>query len=171
MSSETAEVVELSRLLNMLPIHPTETQAKDFRNPTGVHMKLRNLCGLDPPFRGKGLGRGGALERIVWRDFVNDRESLQKIARAIRLSYRGQSSSDNVYDEALDESQFREGRFLVRVHNLRERNLTLIRRKKSHVLKSQGKLTCEVAASTLQNFMVNLVTVTLSVTTSWRSQR
>lgn len=58
-SDTTSEVIELSTLLNALPLHPAAVRTPEFRNPRGVHMKLRNFCRFDPAYPGAGLGRGG----------------------------------------------------------------------------------------------------------------
>jgi 5-methylcytosine-specific restriction protein A len=77
-SKRTPEVVQLSKLLNELPIHSADSRAAEFRNPSGVHMKLRNLCRLDPEFPGAGLGRGEELEKVVWSDFASDRQLIKR---------------------------------------------------------------------------------------------
>ena len=51
-------VIELSELLNNLPIHPTELRQAKFRNPNGVSMKLGNFLSIDPKYDGVGLQRG-----------------------------------------------------------------------------------------------------------------
>lgn len=73
----TPEVADLSVVLNDLPIHPQDRRAANFRNPAGVHMKLRNLCRFDPTFDRRGLGRGGQLESVVWNEFSSNRELLK----------------------------------------------------------------------------------------------
>ena len=47
-----SRVVEVSRVLNTLPIHSTRPDAARFRNPNGVAMKLANFAALDPAYVG-----------------------------------------------------------------------------------------------------------------------
>ena len=50
-------VVELSELLNTLPIHSPELRNKKFRNANGVGLKLSNFLAIDPDYEGKGMQR------------------------------------------------------------------------------------------------------------------
>jgi hypothetical protein len=65
-----ASVVELSDLLNRLPIHPQALRGEKFRNPDGVYMKLCNFLRLDPSYAGKGLSRGAKGEEVVWNRYA-----------------------------------------------------------------------------------------------------
>jgi len=154
-SKRTPMVIELSRLLNNLPIHPVNSRTVAFRNPSGVHMKLRNLCRLDSTFPGVGLGRGGGLEKIVWDDFASSQELIHNTAQAIRVSYE---SAPSVVAQAWvetgndDELHFREGRLLFGLHKWRERNPTVVRRKKRAALAANGRLACEVCGFDFAKF-------------------
>ena len=53
------EVVELSELLNRLPIHAARPDAVHFRNANDVALKLANFAAFDPSYEGKGMSRGG----------------------------------------------------------------------------------------------------------------
>ena len=55
-TSNSAEVIELSELLNRLAIHDSGEKNAKFRNPNGVSLKLSNLAHFDPN-RGKGMSR------------------------------------------------------------------------------------------------------------------
>ena len=48
-------VIELSELLNRLPLHPLRPDALRFRNPNGAALKLANFAALDPGYPGVGL--------------------------------------------------------------------------------------------------------------------
>jgi 5-methylcytosine-specific restriction protein A len=65
-----ASVVELSDLLNRLPIHPQALRGEKFRNPDGVYMKLCNFLRLDPSYAGKGPSRpngcASMLPKSIW---------------------------------------------------------------------------------------------------------
>ena len=45
-----AQVIELSGVLNRLPLHPRDEREKHFRNPNGVGMKLSNFLRFDPDY-------------------------------------------------------------------------------------------------------------------------
>jgi 5-methylcytosine-specific restriction protein A len=77
------EVVALSEILNGLPLQPARPDARRFRNPNGVYMKLCNFLRFDPEYQGKGLEAGGKAEELVWKDFAGDRERLRQVAAAI----------------------------------------------------------------------------------------
>ena len=57
-SATTPEVIELSELLNKLPIHTDRPQEDKFRNPNGTSLKMANLAFFDPDYEGKGMARG-----------------------------------------------------------------------------------------------------------------
>jgi 5-methylcytosine-specific restriction protein A len=59
------KVVELSKVLDELPIHQDRPDRPRFRNPNGVYMKMCNFLALDPTYGGKGLERGGRLEQEI----------------------------------------------------------------------------------------------------------
>ncbi len=75
------EIARLSALLQRLPFHTI--RGPNFRNPTGVYMKLCNFLRLDPAYAGAGLGAGAKLDKIVWDDFAFDKHRLAKIANSI----------------------------------------------------------------------------------------
>jgi 5-methylcytosine-specific restriction protein A len=57
------EVLKLSEALNSLPSIIGYHKASNFRNPTGVAMKLSNFLRFDPSYKGKGLASGNKLEK------------------------------------------------------------------------------------------------------------
>jgi 5-methylcytosine-specific restriction protein A len=134
-------VKELSDLLRQLPIHDSRTTGPDFRNPNGVYMKMGNFLSLDPSYSGKGLASVSKLDREVWSEFAQDRERLEATAKAIRDNY--QLIDMPVIQEEEEDEEFVEGRVLTRLHRLRERNKSLVKRKKERILKETGKLLCE----------------------------
>lgn len=136
-------VQELSALLNTLPIHPKGDREGYFRNPNGVGMKLSNFLRFDPEYSGVGLRRGGRLEKEVWLQFAEDREGLSQLAQAIRTAARSSELASTSPDEA-DEVEANEGRILTRMHKVRERNASLVSRKKRTVLETTGRLECQV---------------------------
>jgi 5-methylcytosine-specific restriction protein A len=135
------EIVKLSRLLNSLQIHGPAGRDAEFRNPSGVAMKLSNFLSFDPDYKGKGLSRGSQLEGEVWKTFANDRSRLGQVAAAIMENMDSPASIDNDADDGDEEAE--EGRVLTRAHRSRERNRQLVEKKKQRVLLAMGRLTCE----------------------------
>ncbi len=135
------KVLELSNLLNTLPIHSPELRESKFRNATGVSMKLGNFLAVDPDYEGVGLSRGSRLEKEIWDEFASEPYRLHSLAAAIR-SNREAAEPPEPY-QTPDEEEFPEGRILTRVHKQRERNRSAVRRKKERVLSETGRLSCE----------------------------
>ena len=77
-------VIELSEVLNTLPIHDRAEHEGTFRNPNGVTMKLGNLARFDPAYPGKGLDAGSKLDQEVWDDFHDRPDELHRLASLLR---------------------------------------------------------------------------------------
>jgi 5-methylcytosine-specific restriction protein A len=139
------EVIKLSRILNSLPIHSSGVQETNFRNPTGVAMKLSNFLRFDPSYTGKGLDRGNKMEEVVWDMYSSNIDTLTKVKNAIieNVSFLKESKSSQIED-LLEEAS--EGRLLTRVHKTRERNKAIVKKKKESVLKKTGALKCETCS-------------------------
>jgi len=136
------EVVALSRLLNRLPLQTDRPDAERFRNPNGVYMKMCNFLALDPKYSGTGLSAGGKKDKEVWDDYAEDRARLRRVAEAIRVNGTGPEAAADVSGED-DDYEATEGRLLLGWHKARERNPSLVRRKKAQALKKHGKVRCE----------------------------
>lgn len=134
-------IANLSRVLNTLPIHPKELREAEFRNPTGVSMKLGNFLAIDPEYSGTGLSRGSRLEREIWDEFADQPERLRATADSIRSSQN--AAEPSVPYGVPEDEEFPEGRILTRIHVSRERNPKAVRRKKERVLSETGQLACE----------------------------
>jgi len=137
-------VVELSELLNRLPLHPLHPDPSRFRNPNGVHLKLANFAALDPAYPGAGMKHGGQRDREVWDEFHDDADRLQRLAAAIRAEASRQEAAPLAPEDGEEEAQ--EGRILYRRHRVRERDRRLVQRKKQSVQQRTGRLACEVCA-------------------------
>jgi len=83
-SDSDPEIIELSNLLKKLPIHENVVDPDSFRNPNSVYMKLCNFLVLDPAYKGVGLTKGGKKDQIIWDEFIEDRENLNKLANDIK---------------------------------------------------------------------------------------
>ena len=136
-----AQVIELSDILNRLPLHPPSERENAFRNPNGVRMKLSNFLRFDPNHEGVGLARGNRLEEEVWKNFSGDREKLADVASLIRASAESTITHDPTEGDSEDEAS--EGKILTRMHKRRERNSGIVKKKKRSVLESEGALRCE----------------------------
>jgi len=145
-SNRNNGIEELSELLNSLPIHEAHFRGIEFRNPSGVYMKLCNFLRLDPNYTGKGLGRGSKLDEVVWNEFASNVPKLHKTAQLIREELNFMPETQQPIAEPSDDEEFPEGRILTRLHNVRERNAALTRKKKEKVLKETGKLECEICS-------------------------
>jgi 5-methylcytosine-specific restriction protein A len=137
-------VIELSELLNRLPLHPLHPDPGRFRNPNGVHLKLANFAALDPAYPGTGMQHGGQLDRAVWDEFHHDHGRLATLASAIRAEAAAQQAVPLAPEDGEDEAE--EGRILFRRHRVRERDPRFAKRKKQAVRDQTGRLACEVCA-------------------------
>lgn len=141
---KSEEIRELSEFLNSLQTKLGRDTGDKFRNPNGVYMKLMNFRRFDPACESAGLQRGGKDEEVVWDLFSNNRRELSNVAASIKSLV---SSSDPLLPIELlpdDSEAAMEGQVLARTHLYRERNQTLVTRKKQKVLDERGKLSCEV---------------------------
>lgn len=141
-SATHPQVVELSEVLNQLPIHSARPQTDKFRNPNGVNLKLANLAHLDPDYPGSGMARGSKRDSKVFDAYTGNKTELATIAAEIRsLAAEGNAPVAPEPDE--EEVDATEGRLLYRRHRMRERDLKIVKRKKAAVLKATGRLACE----------------------------
>ena len=144
-SENNPYIKSLSVLLNKLPAQGHAVDAKVYRNPNGVYMKLCNYLRLDPSYKGKGLSRGGQLEEAIWREFADNHERLEQTAHAIRMGAAEIRPTDpDVGIVEAEDEEFAEGRILTTLHKRRERNPLVVSKKKAAVIKDHGRLECEV---------------------------
>lgn len=140
---QSREIQELSDALNKMRTADEKVSEK-YRNRNGVYMKLMNFRRFDPYYASKGrvgLSRGGKEEQQIWDEFFNRPNELKAISAAI-VSNSNQTEQRLDLEEDVAEAE--EGRLLTRVHLARERSREIVAKKKSHVLKTTGKLLCEV---------------------------
>lgn len=134
------KVVELSEILNRLPIHTQRPDEERFRNPNGVSLKLANFAALDPSYPGTGMSRGGRRDAEVWDRYHNHPGKLRALAAALRAGISADEAFPSIPED--DEGDVPEGRLLYRRHRARERSSTLANRKKARA-KAAGQLRCE----------------------------
>jgi len=69
MDSKNPKVIELSDILNKLPIHKERKENLKFRNPNGVGLKLSNFKAIDPDFEGKGMSSYSKRDKEIFFEF------------------------------------------------------------------------------------------------------
>lgn len=145
------DVIQLSRLLNRLPVHPASSRDENFRNPNGISMILGNFLGVDPLHDQPGLSRNNHLQASVWNEFIENPALLRRTADAIETA----SQIENLLEpaDAVDEEDvFPEGHVLTRLHVQRERNRAAVAAKIDQVCGRDGGLACEVCAFDFLSF-------------------
>lgn len=145
--SKNPLIIELSELLNELPLH-TEKEER-FRNANGVALKLSNFLALDEAYTGKGMSSTSKLDKEVFKEFENNKTLLRTLAEAIKsiTTYPEIKEEILLVNEDVDDDYSRiEGNILYRYHLSRERNPTLVKKKKEQALRTHGKLECELCS-------------------------
>ncbi|MGY1428878.1 HNH endonuclease [Streptomyces sp. MN12] len=138
-------VVELSRLLQLLPLHAEADRNEKFRNPNGVARKTFDIATRHPGYQGKPTN-GGATDVQVLHEFLARPDEMSKTAQLIRLGIASgelQALLPAEDEEGDDDFSAPEGRLLMRRHRARERNKSLRRKKIESVLRRSGNLACE----------------------------
>lgn len=143
-------IIELSNVLNTLPLFEDKPDAARFRNPNGVGLKLSNFLALDDTYAGKGMSSSSKLDKVVFDEFKHQRALLHNLANAIKESVANPEIAKSILstnDVEIDPDFARmEGTLLYRYHLSRERNPTLAKKKKEQAIKRHGKLECELCS-------------------------
>lgn len=121
--STNSKIIELSNILNRLPIHKDIVRKSDFRNPNGVAMKLSNFAAIDPDNPAKGLTRFSQLDKQTFIEFQNKRNLLKNIADVILESLKDKVIISQLYEiednpEQSTKEAF-EGEIIFKLHKLR----------------------------------------------------
>lgn len=147
-TSSNPQIIELSKILNKLPIHPAEHRKTDFRNPNGVAMKLSNFTALDVKNESKGLTSYSQLDKKTFFEFNENIEELKKISTLILESINNEEIINKLYaiEDELDNcvKESFEGEIIYKLHKVRERDSKLSESKKKLVFEETGKLVCEI---------------------------
>ncbi|MCX6194295.1 MAG: HNH endonuclease [Cytophagales bacterium] len=143
--SNNPKIIELSELLNRLPIHSNRPDEEKFRNPNGVTLKLGNFLALDPNYLGKGMESFSKLDEAVFNEYFENLIELRGVAEGIKKVTLSSDYSTNVSSIESDdiEENVKEGKVLYKMHKVRERDRKIITKKKAKVLSVKGKLECE----------------------------
>lgn len=140
---EDQRIVELSRLLQRMSLHPAEARLESFRNEDGVSRQTHNLASSAPDWT-KWRSNGSQRDREVFAEFRAAPDVMHHIAQDLRKNAMNDSPA-NFSKFMFDEGEsVLEGRYLLRFHVERERNQGLRQRKIRNVLARGGKLVCEV---------------------------
>lgn len=142
------QVAELSSLLKYISERLSIAVNPDYRNANGVYMKMMNFRQFDPAFReeGKtGLTRGNKLDEVIWNEFAHRPDHLRVVAALIRSTVTGHENWLQAPEDG-DSIEAQEGRIITRLHRSRERDRSIVDRKKKLVLKRLGKLQCEACS-------------------------
>ncbi len=141
------KIIDLSILLNRLPILSQKKNEKTFRSPSSATLKLSNFKAIDPNYSGKGMQGHSKLDEEVFFEFNKDLDRLKNIAKQIRNVLDYENLINNVTkiedDELVECDSVKEGRILYKMHKVRERNKEIIQLKKKKVLEDKGTLNCE----------------------------
>ena len=124
-------------MLQKFNAYENKNKTDTYRNPSGVKMKLMNFKSIE--FPGNGLKHSSSLDRIIYYEFVSDKERLARIADKIVESI----SNGKQIEIAYEDEGFIEGAILEKQHKYKERNPKVVRAKKALVLKEKGYLQCE----------------------------
>ncbi len=87
------------------------------------------------------------LDEEIFMEFYDDRDRLRMIAQQIRSVVGKKDLTlqlQNIQSEEEEESAVKEGGVVLKLHKYRERDSSIIQRKKQTVLRNEGKLSCEV---------------------------
>ena len=74
------------------------------------------------------------------------------MAQAIRDAVKPSAVVAVTQLDSIEDEGVTEGRILLQLHRLRERNAMLVRKKKASILKQAGKLACEVCGFIYKEF-------------------
>ncbi|WP_405466131.1 HNH endonuclease [Streptomyces jietaisiensis] len=144
LDADDPRVIELSGLLQLMPIHAEADRNEKFRNANGVARKTFDIATRHPDYRGKPT-KGGALDVEVLRNFLARPTEMAKVAQLIRQGVTtGELQTLPLGDDDdLSDYSAPEGRLLMSQHKRRERSKGLRKKKIAAVLKHDGTLACE----------------------------
>lgn len=135
-----SRVLELSSLLQLLPIHPVEKRGPRFRSPDSVRRKMTDIA-----TQRRGSGRkqtnGNKLDKEVLEAFESRPDEMHLLAAELRA---GAEAGEFDGLPEIDDYTAEEGRLLERRHVIRERNTRLRNKKIKVAMERHGCVACEV---------------------------
>jgi 5-methylcytosine-specific restriction protein A len=142
----SVEVSDLSDFLNRLGQKLGGRTSPTYRNSNGVYLKMMNLRRFDPDYSGRGMQRGNKVEQEVWNRYASKPKELLRIVEGIRSLVESENPLPFPVLSSEDEVEAEEGQVFTRMHQYRERDKKLVKRKKDSVFKDTGCLRCEACA-------------------------
>lgn len=141
--AEDPRVVELSALLQRLPLHPVGRRGPTFRSPSSVRRKMADIATQHPDNRRRQTN-GNKLDKEVLTAFIEQREEMHLRAEELRSgAFTG--AFDRLPEvNGADEVGVVEGRLLERRYYARERNPALRAKKIRSAMAEHGCIECEV---------------------------
>ncbi|SFD20171.1 5-methylcytosine-specific restriction enzyme A [Chitinophaga sp. CF118] len=152
LDSNNPNIINLSRILNELPLFAHKPDEQRFRNPNGVTLKLCNFLPFDNDYNGKGMTRGSILDQELFIEFSNKRSELKIIATSIKAAISNIDVKTAISLVEDDDVTVLEGSILYKLHKVIERNSTIVKKKKERVIEIYGKLSCEICDFDFENF-------------------
>lgn len=144
--SRNPEVQELSQILNRLPIHNIRPDEAKFRNSNGVGLKLSNFLAIDPDYHGKGMASYSQLDKLVFEEYAHDTSRLRLLASRIRDIALDKDLPNELYlipEEEDKEIQVQEGAVIYKLHQYRERDKSIVKKKKELIWQEEQRCLCE----------------------------
>jgi 5-methylcytosine-specific restriction enzyme A len=149
-------IIELSKVLNSLPLFYNKPDEDRFRNANGVALKLSNFLPFDSNYAGKGMTRGSKLDKEVFYEFLDKKVELHAIASEVKKVVADSDLRDEISHIEEDDTTLNdnivEGQVLYKLHKFRERNKEVVKRKKDQALALDGKLACEACIFVFEEF-------------------
>lgn len=145
LDARDGRVVELSDLLQLLPLHFEAERNGTFRDPDSVAGKTFDISARHAEYQGEPTN-GGALDVAVLHEFLARPAEMTEVEQLIRQEIAAgdlQALAPTEDEEFGDDHSAPEGRLLMRRHRARERNKGLRKKKIASVLQRGGQLACE----------------------------
>jgi 5-methylcytosine-specific restriction enzyme A len=139
-----ARVVELSRFLKLLPIHPLDLRGPRFRSANSVRRKMADIATRHPDSR-RQKTNGSKLDKQVLDAFLANEDRMHQYAAELRRSVLAGELTDLPTDAETDDG-VQEGGLLERRSTARERDPKLRARKIRDARTKRGHIACEVCA-------------------------
>lgn len=153
LNSKAPEIIELSELLNKLPIHPVKSRGQIFRNPSGV---LKQIVAFDSSFRkgNKSVNVGKVFYEVA-TEYSDQLDMIHDIAQVIK-------ENADVFDEMtfgnnLESESFPEGALLGHLHRIIEK------RDSEKFTIGERCMICGINTNEIYNSCSNLMSMHLAV--------
>ena len=83
LAASDAQVVQLSKQLRSMDLHPEADRKTVFRSPDSVSRQLKNYRSLEAGGKLDNAGNIGKLHQVVWRTYDHRSAELRMIAAAV----------------------------------------------------------------------------------------